>query len=244
VALREENSALAAGISANWHVGVDEAGRGCLAGPVVAAAVLAPPAFDFLAAFPGLADSKTLSAARRERLRPAILGSPLPWGLGFSWPAEIDRVNILNATFRAMTRAVCSLFAFLERHKRRLRLPDGLSPALPLYIDGTQKIRPREWQAGQRIQREFALPRQYALVRGDAVLPSISAASILAKTQRDRLMRALDQRYPGYALDRHKGYGTKAHLEALARLGPSPMHRITFAPCARRWNTPEQGELL
>jgi ribonuclease HII len=244
LALREENFALAAGIAANWHVGVDEAGRGCLAGPVVSAAVLAPPAFDFLSAFPGLTDSKALSAAKRESLRAAILGSPIIWGLGFSWPQEIDRVNILNATFRAMTRAVCSLFLFLERHRLRLHMPDDLPRVLPLYIDGTQKIRPCEWQAGQRVQRGFILPRQYALVKGDAVLPAISAASVLAKTRRDKLMRALDRRYPGYALALHKGYGTKAHMEAIERLGPSPLHRKTFAPCARRGTTPEQGELL
>lgn len=244
LALRGENFVLAADIAANWHVGVDEAGRGCLAGPVVSAAVLAPPAFDFLSAFPGLTDSKALSAAKRESLRLAILGSPILWGLGFSWPPEIDGVNILNATFRAMTRAVCSLFLFLERHRQRLDIPDDLPSSLPLCIDGTQKIRPREWQAGQRTQRAFTLPRQYALVRGDAVLPSISAASVLAKTRRDRLMRALDRRYPGYALAQNKGYGTKAHMEALERLGPSPLHRKTFAPCARRGRTPEQGKLL
>jgi ribonuclease HII len=94
------------------------------------------------------------------------------------------------------------------------------------------------------MERGFALPRQYALARGDALLPSISAASILAKTQRDKLMRALDRRCPGYALALHKGYGTKAHMEAIPRLGPGRMHRKTFAPCARRGNTPEQGELL
>jgi ribonuclease HII len=218
------------------HVGVDEAGRGCLAGPVVAAAVLAPPSFDFYSAFPGLDDSKALSAPKRESLRRAILDSRLAWGIGFSWPWEIDRVNILNATFRAMSRAICVIFLSLK--------PPLSSDTLPCYIDGTQKIRMPEWQASQLKNRAFVLPRQYALTRGDALLPSISAASILAKTQRDKLMRALDRRYPGYGLARHKGYGTKMHMMAIERLGVSRLHRKTFAPCAGQPDSQEQGLLL
>jgi ribonuclease HII len=202
---------------------------------VVAAAVLAPPFFDFYSAFPGLNDSKALSARKRESLRLAILGSQLVWGIGFSWPWEIDLVNILNATFRAMSRAICVIMC-------KTHAPTA--EALPCYIDGTQKIRLTEWQAGQRKNRAFALPQQYTLVRGDALLPSISAASILAKTQRDKLMRALDRRYPGYALARHKGYGTKMHMQAIERLGVSRQHRKTFAPCSGQPHNQEQGFLL
>jgi ribonuclease HII len=251
LALREKNE-LPDEISAKWHVGVDEAGRGCLAGPVAAAAVLAPPGFDFRSAFPGLTDSKALSPLKRERLRRVILKSALFWGLGFSWPDEIDRINILNATFRAMSRAVCALFSSLERNKpenlpgnsRAVPAIPPLYPAIPpLYIDGAQKIRPAEWQACQKAQYSFILPAQNPLVKGDVLLPSISAASILAKTGRDRLMRALDKLCPGYALALHKGYATKAHLEALARLGPSPLHRKSFAPCAELKQR-EQGLLV
>jgi ribonuclease HII len=101
-----------------------------------------------------------------------------------------------------------------------------------------------EWQASQRKNTSFVLPRQYTLVHGDAILPSISAASILAKTQRDKLMLSLDKRYQGYALAQHKGYGTKVHVEALTRLGVSPIHRKSFAPCAMQNSKAEQGFLL
>jgi ribonuclease HII len=211
---------------------------------VAAAALLAPPGFDFHAAFPGLTDSKALSPLKRENLRLAILKSGLFWGLGFSWPDEIDRINVLNATFRAMSRAVCTLFSSLERSRpeKSLQNSRAVPAALPLYIDGVHKIRPAQWQACQKAQYSFILPAQYPLVKGDVLLPSISAASILAKTWRDRLMRALDRRCPGYALALHKGYGTKTHLEALAQLGPSPLHRKSFAPCAERRRL-EQGLL-
>lgn len=200
------------------HIGVDEAGRGCLAGPVVAGAVLALPNFDFAERLPGLADSKALSEPRREKLRAEILKSGLAWGLGFSWAAEIDEVNVLNATLRAMARAVCALYGRFGRP----------APECTLYIDGSQKLSLPHWQAGQG-KADFPLPKQTALVRGDGLMPAISAASILAKTQRDRLMRALERRHPGYALAGHKGYGTREHLEALRRLGPCPLHRLSFA---------------
>ena len=202
------------------HFGVDEAGRGCLAGPVVAGAVLAGPDFDFAAKLPGLTDSKALSAKKRERLRLDICASSLHWSLGVAWPGEIDEINILNATFRAMSRAVISLLD---------RLPQ--KPALaecPLCIDGSQSILLPQWRivCGRR---NLELPAQKTLVKGDSLLPSISAASILAKTWRDRLMLALDRRHPGYGFAAHKGYGTGEHLEALRRLGPSRQHRRTFA---------------
>jgi ribonuclease HII len=176
------------------HAGVDEAGRGCLAGPVVAAACILPASFDL----PGLTDSKALSAPRREALAAAIRSQALAWALGLSWPREIDRINILQASLRSMERAVA-----------RLRL----APAL-LLIDGNQSC-------------QSALP-QRTVVGGDALVPAISAASILAKTFRDHLLAVLDRRHPGYGLAEHKGYGTAAHLAALKALGPTPLHRLSF----------------
>ena len=176
------------------EAGIDEAGRGCLAGPVVAGAVILPPDFDL----PGLTDSKKLSARRRAVLAQAIKAQAVSWALGFSWPGEIDRINILQATLKAMARALNAL---------------QVSPALVL-VDGNQSF-------------PSSLP-QKTVIGGDALHPCISAASILAKTFRDDLLQCMAERYPGYGLDVHKGYGTKAHLDALRRLGPSPAHRKTF----------------
>ncbi|WP_035041770.1 ribonuclease HII [Desulfovibrio sp. X2] len=182
---------------------MDEAGRGCLAGPVVAAAVILPERFDL----PGLTDSKALTEARREALVPLITAQATAWRLGFVWPAGpagIDALNILQATFLAMSKAV-------------RRLP--VRPAR-LLVDGDKTV-PERWLPGPYAQE--------AIVGGDALVPAISAASVLAKTFRDRLMRVLDRRHPGYGLAGHKGYGTKEHREALRRLGPSACHRMTFA---------------
>jgi ribonuclease HII len=183
-----------AGLPPGLHAGVDEAGRGCLAGPVVSAACILPDGFDL----PGLTDSKALSAPRREALAAAIRAQALSWSLGLAWPEEIDRVNILQASLRSMERAVA-----------RLRL----TPAL-LLIDGNQTVQTR-------------LP-QRTVIGGDALVPAISAASILAKTFRDHLLCILDRLHPGYGLAIHKGYGTAVHLDALRQLGPSPIHRLTF----------------
>ncbi len=191
------------------HIGVDEAGRGCLAGPVVAAAVLFPPDFPFADRLPGLDDSKKLTAKSREALLPAVKGYAVAWGLGLSWPEEIDSINILNATFRAMSRAVARLAC--------ANLPD-------LVIDGNHGIRPDAWAATTR--RPF--PRQRAVIDGDALVPQIAAASILAKTFRDKLMLKLDARYPGYGFAAHKGYGTREHQRAIMAKGPCPIHRKTF----------------
>jgi ribonuclease HII len=174
--------------------GVDEAGRGCLAGPVVAGAVILPPAYDL----PGLTDSKKISAKTRQVLEKRIKEQALAWGLGLSWPPEIDRINILQASLTAMSRAVGTL---------------RIAPAF-LAVDGNHEI-------------HLPLP-QRAVVRGDTLVPAISAASILAKTFRDRLLFHLEKRYPGYGLAQHKGYGVKNHFEALRVLGPCPMHRLTF----------------
>jgi ribonuclease HII len=182
--------------------GVDEAGRGCLAGPVVAAAVILPGHWDL----PGLTDSKKLSPEKRDELAPAIKAQAQAWALGLAWPPEIDRVNILRASLEAMRRAVLHL---------------KVRPSLVL-VDGNQNI-------------PLDLP-QRTVVGGDLTVPAISAASILAKTFRDHLLTRLDRRYPGYGLAGHKGYGTAEHREAVRRLGPCPLHRMTF-----RGVKPEEG---
>jgi ribonuclease HII len=176
------------------EAGIDEAGRGCLAGPVVAGAVVLPPGFDL----PGLTDSKKLSPRRRAVLAQAIKAQAVSWALGFSWPGEIDRVNILQATLKAMARALDALL---------------VRPDLVL-VDGNRAF-------------PSSLPLR-TVVGGDALIPCISAASILAKTFRDDLLVRMDERYPGYGLAVHKGYGTREHLAALRVQGPSPAHRISF----------------
>ena len=176
--------------------GVDEVGRGPLVGAVVTAAVILDPARPIA----GLADSKKLTAARREALAIEIRDKALAWALGRAEPHEIDAINILQATMLAMQRAVAAL------------------PVVPsdVLIDGN---------------RVPALPMPArAVVKGDATVPAISAASILAKVARDAEMAALHQRHPGYGFDSHKGYPTPAHLDALRRLGPLPEHRRSFAP--------------
>lgn len=174
--------------------GVDEAGRGPLAGPVVAAAVILPERFDL----PGLDDSKKLSPLARNRLFPLIRSQALSIGVGIVSAPEVDRINILQATLQAMSLAV-----------ERLRLPADY-----LLVDGI-----------------FAVPlplAQIALKQGDSRSLSISAASVIAKVVRDRMMAGYERIYPGYGFARHKGYGSAAHMEAIARLGPSPLHRKTF----------------
>jgi ribonuclease HII len=186
--------------------GIDEAGRGPLAGPVCAAAVV-------LAAtgIAGLADSKTLAARRREQLAAEIRHRALAWGIGWATVEEIDRLNILRATLAAMRRAYDAAAAMLHAAGRSIdeALVDG--NALPDLPSGTAAR---------------------AIVRGDACVAAISAASILAKTERDAEMRRLSAEYPQYGFERHKGYGTRAHLLALARHGASPAHRRSFAPVA------------
>lgn len=175
--------------------GCDEAGRGCLAGPVVAAAVILPERF----AHPLLNDSKQLTESQRELLRPIIEAEALSWGIGVCSPEEIDQLNILQASITAMHRAIDQLV---------------LSPEL-LLIDGN-RFRPYPG-----ISHE-------CIVKGDATYRSIAAASILAKTERDRMMLELAQLYPGYGFAEHKGYPTPQHRAALAELGPSPVHRLSF----------------
>lgn len=222
-----------------WTIGVDEAGRGCLAGPVVAAAVLLPPRYEL----PGLGDSKALKADARDTLAPAIRRCALAWGLGVSWQGEIDKINILQATFLAMSRALRVL-----RPASLSSLTSSSPAARPLLlIDGNKTI-PDAVLLHTLCTRDpgLALPAQKAVVDGDALEPCISAASILAKTFRDRIMEHLDNRYPQYGFAKHKGYGTKAHLAALQTHGPCPLHRLTFArvlpPVPH--TAPAQGSLL
>lgn len=174
--------------------GVDEAGRGPLAGPVVAAAVILPSDFDL----PGLTDSKQLSERQREALFPAIRTQAQAVGIGLCDAGTIDRINILQGTLLAMQRAVARLG----------------TPADYLLVDGISKI-------------PLATP-QRTLKQGDSRSLSIAAASVIAKVVRDRIMRVYAGRYPEYGFAEHKGYGTAAHLAAIARFGPSPLHRRTF----------------
>ncbi len=179
--------------------GVDEAGRGPLAGPVYAAAVVLDPARPI----DGLQDSKQLTAARREELALCIRARALAWQVAWADVEEIDALNILGATLLAMRRAVLGLALRPQRV-----LVDG--NRLPYLDDCCQDAQ--------------------AVIGGDAVVAAISAASILAKVARDGLMASLECAYPGYLLTEHKGYATPGHLEALGRLGPSPVHRLSFAP--------------
>ena len=179
--------------------GVDEAGRGPLAGPVVAAAVILDPARPI----EGLADSKALSARRRDLLFEQICTHAVAWAVGRAEVAEIDQLNILQASLLAMQRAVA-----------------GLSPVpVSALVDGNRLP-------------QLPCPGR-AIVGGDAIEPCISAASIVAKVLRDREMVAMDDRYPGYGLARHKGYPTAQHLAALRTLGVSPIHRRSFGPVRR-----------
>ncbi len=175
--------------------GVDEAGRGCLFGPVFAAAVILDPGRPI----EGLADSKALSPERRTELAGLIRQRSISWSVASASAEEIDRINIREASRLAMRRAVAELSP----------------PCDYLLVDA--------------LQIDWPVPQQ-ALIKGDARVASIAAASILAKTARDALMAELDARFPGYGLARHKGYGTAEHLDALRRLGPTPLHRRSFAP--------------
>ena len=179
--------------------GVDEAGRGPLAGPVFAAAVVLDPRRPI----EGLADSKQLSPESREKLAVQIRRRAVCWSVAWADSEEIDSLNILHASFLAMRRAL-------------LGLP--VAPSI-VRIDGNRLPEVRD-----------LCERCEAIVGGDASVPAISAASILAKTARDALMRALDRHYPGFQLGEHKGYATARHLQALVAQGPSPIHRVSFDP--------------
>lgn len=174
--------------------GVDEAGRGPLAGPVCAAAVILPPNVEI----PGLNDSKKLSDKKRRELYPVIKDMAVAYGIAFADHSEIDEINILQATYLAMERAIAQL---------------SVKPELAL-IDGNRA-------------KDFGIPVE-TVVHGDSLSASIAAASILAKVTRDDYMLEMAQKYPGYDFEIHKGYGTKAHYAALTELGACPIHRMSF----------------
>jgi ribonuclease HII len=177
-----------------YVAGIDEAGRGPLAGPVVAAAVILPSEFDL----PGLTDSKRLSARQRETLYPLIRKQAVAVGIGLASAEEIDRYNILQATLQSMQQAVGRLNCAADY----------------LLVDGISRI-------------PTSIPQE-TLKKGDLRSLSISAASIVAKVVRDRIMLTYDKQYPQYGFARHKGYGTSEHMQAIAHVGPSALHRKTF----------------
>jgi ribonuclease HII len=184
--------------------GIDEAGRSALAGPVAAAAVILPQRADLQDFLKGVRDSKQMTAKERELARGGILHYSLSWGVGFATAGEIDQFGILPATRLAVSRALECL-SLVPTHL----LLDCLF--LP----------------------EVSLP-QTALIKGDCRSLSIAAASVLAKTARDALLRDLDLAYPGYGFASHKGYGTRAHRDAIKRMGPCPVHRLSFSLIPRK----------
>ncbi len=185
--------------------GVDEAGRGPLAGPVSAAAVI----LDVDRPIAGLADSKVLSSAERTRLALIIRRDAAAFAIAYASVDEIDQINILQATMLAMRRAVMAL----SLAPRKVLVDGNRCPDVPYPVR--------------------------AIVKGDAVVPAISAASILAKTARDAIMHSLAADYPAYGFDQHKGYGTKAHLDALQRHGPCAAHRRSFRPVREAIDRPD-----
>ncbi|MFH1618909.1 MAG: ribonuclease HII [bacterium] len=212
--------------------GVDEAGRGPLAGPVVACAAFVPPSAVPLLS--GIRDSKLLSAGKRERFFYEMKSAGVCFRMGFSLAGEIDAINILQATFSAMRMAVAGLMKSEVRSASEAKSqssdirpltsdlvsqPSVLSPDFIVLVDGPHKI------------PGLAL-RQLAVVDGDARSLCVACASVCAKVLRDRWMCVLDLKFPGYGFASHKGYGTAAHMKALELLGPSPVHRMSFAPVA------------
>ena len=187
-----ENGIYASGV--NILCGVDEAGRGPLAGPVCAAAVILPRGLEI----PGLNDSKKLSEKRREALYDVIISSAMAYGIAFADVEEIERLNILHATFLAMNRAIAQL---------------SVRPELAL-IDGNR-------------DSDIEVPSR-CIVKGDSRCADIAAASILAKVTRDRYMIKMAEQYPQYGFEQHKGYGTKQHYAALRKYGATPIHRMSF----------------
>lgn len=177
------------------EAGCDEAGRGCLAGPVVAAAVILPADFSN----PLINDSKQLSEACREELRTIILREATAWGIGICTPGEIDEINILNASIRAMHKALDALVVRPEA----------------IIVDGN------------RFKPYHDIP-SVTVIKGDGKYANIAAASILAKTERDHIMEALAKEYPGYGWESNKGYPTKIHREAIRLYGATPLHRMSF----------------
>jgi ribonuclease HII len=187
----------------NLLVGIDEAGRGPLAGPVVSAAVIIEQKVD------GVKDSKRLSAPKREALYNLIIKESIAFGIGVASPKEIDKINILKATLLSMRRAVESMkFDYLYKHGKPIK-------EAMIFVDGN------------RIIPEIRFP-QKAVIGGDRKIYEISAASIIAKVTRDRMMKAFSKRYPDYGFERHKGYATLLHREMIKKFGVSDIHRRSF----------------
>ncbi len=184
----------------SYVAGIDEAGRGAWAGPVAAAAVILPPIQEVMKSLTGVRDSKEMTPEARETWSKEIRGVALAWGTGFASNVEIDAIGIVPATRLAVARALEKLHQAPQH----------------LLIDYLQLP-------------EVNLP-QTAIVKGDARSLSIACASVLAKTGRDALLRELDETYPGYGFAHHKGYGTAQHQAAIRELGPTPIHRLSFAP--------------
>ena len=185
-------------------IGVDEAGRGPLAGPVVAGAAILPEGVTL----PGVNDSKKLSEKKRELAYDVVVQSAVGWGVGIVDAARIDQINILQATFEAMNLAVQSALAMARERGAAMERPC-------LLVDGNQRV--PAWTGDQRW-----------VIGGDRKVLSIAAASILAKVTRDRMMIEYDKQYPQYGFARHKGYSAKEHFAALDEHGPCPLHRMTF----------------
>lgn len=187
-------------MSPSFILGIDEAGRGPLAGPVVAAGVVLDPNKPIV----GLNDSKKLSEKARESLYQSIRQSALVVAVKEISPATIDQINILQATLKAMGEVIAACLGQMNFDR--------------VMIDGTHTV------------PGYPDIHQEAIIKGDSLVPNIMAASIVAKVYRDNLMAAYEDKYPGYGFLSHKGYGTKAHLMAIEKLGPSPIHRMSFAP--------------
>ena len=192
----------------NICAGIDEVGRGCLAGPVVAGAVVFPKDFDLI----GLDDSKKLSEKERLCLDGEIKNLAWAWGIGLVWQKTIEEINILQASLLAMARAIAALKIKFPQTDPKIYLIDGTFPIPPFYL----------------AKYSLSPLSQKTIVQGDALEPSISAASVIAKNFRDKLMIKMDERYPGYGFASHKGYGTKEHRLAIQKQGPCPLHRMDF----------------
>ncbi len=201
--------------------GIDEVGRGCLAGPVVAGAVVFPKDFDLI----GLDDSKKLTEKERLCLDSEIKSLAWAWGIGLVWQKKIEEINILQASLLAMARAVAALRIKFPQTSPKIYLIDGTFAIPAFYL--------KKYQLNPLTQK--------TIVQGDASEPSISAASVIAKNFRDRLMIKMDARYPNYGFASHKGYGTKEHRLAIQKYGPCPLHRMDFKSV--RPQSMEQGTL-
>ncbi|SHN69119.1 ribonuclease HII [Desulfovibrio litoralis] len=210
------------------YIGIDEAGRGCLAGPVVSAAVWLPQGA-LSETLSNLTDSKLLKAEERTALVPLIKKEAIAFGLGLSWQQEVDAYNVLKATHISMLRAIIALkINFDKKNKAKTA---GLESLPLLLVDGNRRIPDALFMDKAFLGNQTCKypPRQRTLVKGDLLASSISAASVLAKTFRDDLMEAYELRYPNYGFYFHKGYATQAHRDAILKYGACRLHRKSFA---------------